>query len=356
MHAAATKPLAAVTLIPAPAPAKPVLPLPGSLRRAYGSYEDPREPETERLVAGRARGSRSGRPGRRRPCRGCRSRRRRSRGRVDASSKSAISAAVRVLDARELGRRRRRGGRGRPSLPAYASSSSARRSLPVATHVARHEQAAAHRQQVRDEADREAERLRDLRRVLVPADRVRREVLEHEARMRARLQLAARARDARLRVDHDARRVDRARDRRQREQRGCRVAARVGDRAARSGGKSSGKRVRPVAEPAGPRVLEAVPRRVERGVAQPVRAGEIDDDRAAGGSKRGRALVRRGRERRRRRRPRAPLRSWTKRRRDPFSRHGRGRTPPARERVGAERDAPRAPDAASTRSSVSCPA
>ena len=56
---------------------------------------------------------------------------------------------------------------------------------PRAARVAGRDQPAAHGQQVRDEADREAERLLDLGRVLVRADAVRRDVLEHEAGVRA---------------------------------------------------------------------------------------------------------------------------------------------------------------------------
>ena len=71
----------------------------------------------------------------------------------------------------------------------------------VGLHVTRREQAAAHGQQVGDEADRHPELLGDLRRVAVRADGVRREVLEHRAGVRRRLQRLAGARDARLRVD-----------------------------------------------------------------------------------------------------------------------------------------------------------
>ena len=76
--------------------------------------------------------------------------------------------------------------------------------VAVRLDVARGEEPAAHGEEVRNEADREAERLRDLGRVPVRSDGVRRDVLEDEARVRARLQLAARTGDARLRVDDDA--------------------------------------------------------------------------------------------------------------------------------------------------------
>jgi len=89
---------------------------------------------------------------------------------------------VGALDARELGRdtlgehphdRARRG-----CLREQRADSGVR------LHVTGGEQPAAHGEQVRHEADREAELLRDLRCVPVGADGVRREVLEHGARMR----------------------------------------------------------------------------------------------------------------------------------------------------------------------------
>ena len=76
------------------------------------------------------------------------------------------------------------------------------------SHVARGDEPAAERQQVGDEADRKAEGLLDLGLVLVCADLVRGDVLEHDAGMGARLQALAGARDPGLRVDDDARRVD----------------------------------------------------------------------------------------------------------------------------------------------------
>ena len=85
-----------------------------------------------------------------------------------------------------------------------------RRSSSTACGVAGGDEAAPDRQQVRDEADREAERLLDLglragaRPTLYGVD-----VLEHGAGVGARLQRAPGARDAGLRVDDDARRVER---------------------------------------------------------------------------------------------------------------------------------------------------
>jgi hypothetical protein len=48
--------------------------------------------------------------------------------------------------------------------------------------------------------------------MLVVADPVRRDVLEHEARVRARLQLAPGSRDAGLRIDDDRPRLDDSRE------------------------------------------------------------------------------------------------------------------------------------------------
>ena len=76
-------------------------------------------------------------------------------------------------------------------------------------HVARGDQAPANRQQVRRERDREAEQLRDLRYVLMGADPVRRDVLEHEAGVRRRLRRAAGACHPGHRVDDDGAPVDR---------------------------------------------------------------------------------------------------------------------------------------------------
>ena len=73
--------------------------------------------------------------------------------------------------------------------------------IGVGAEVTRREQASAHGQQVRHERDLEAELLRDLGAVAVRADRVRREVLEHGARVRAVLERPPGARHARFRVD-----------------------------------------------------------------------------------------------------------------------------------------------------------
>ncbi len=78
-------------------------------------------------------------------------------------------------------------------------------------HDTGREQPAPHRQEVRDERHREAEPRRDLRRMLVLAHAVRRDVLENGSGMRRRARRAARARHPRLRVDDDAGRLDRAR-------------------------------------------------------------------------------------------------------------------------------------------------
>ena len=147
-------------------------------------------------------------------------------------------------------------------------------------HVTRHEQAPANGEEVRDEADREAERLLDLRRVLVRAHAVGRQVLEHEAGVGARSQAAAGSRDARLGVDDHAGRLDRVRERCEREERRRGVAAGIGDQ--RAGRRPElGKRVAPARQIGRLRMLEAVPVRVCIGVAKPVAAGEIDDDRVA---------------------------------------------------------------------------
>ena len=143
---------------------------------------------------------------------------------------------------------------------------------------------------MRHEADVEAEHLRDLRLVLVRADAVRREVLEHGRRVRALLERAAGAGDAGLRVHDDARRVDRVRERREREQDRGRVAAGVRDqRPVRR--CQLRQRVAPVAERLRLRVLEAVPGLVRGRVGEAVRAGEVDDDCVRRRLERGRALV-----------------------------------------------------------------
>ena len=95
--------------------------------------------------------------------------------------------------------------------------------------------------------------------------------------MRRRLQRPPRAGDARLRVDDDADGLDRVHERREREQDGGGVAARVRDQRP-FGREELRDRVAPGAERAGGRMLEPVPLRIERGVVEPVRAREVDDD------------------------------------------------------------------------------
>ena len=122
---------------------------------------------------------------------------------------------------------------------------------------------------MRDEADRVPERLRDLGCVLVRADLVGRQILEHEAGVRALLQLAPRAGNARLRVDHDALRLDRVAQRLERKDRSSRVAARIRDQP--SGRREElRQRIAPVAEPLRLGVLEPVPLRVERRIGETV--------------------------------------------------------------------------------------
>ena len=205
---------------------------------------------------------------------------------VAPSVKTPSSAVSVALHARELGRDALGEHPHRPALSAYAASSSPRTSA-LGLHVTGREQAATHGQQVRDEADGEAELLRDLGRVAVGADRVRREVLEHDARVRRRRQRPAGAGDAGLRVDHRA--VDDAGERPEREQRGGRVAAGVRDQPAL-------RRVelrQAVAPGAGSRV---VPGLRQRRVGQPVGAREVDDDRVGRRLEGGRVGVREAEE------------------------------------------------------------
>ena len=96
--------------------------------------------------------------------------------------------------------------------------------------------------------DREAEQLRDLGHVLVGADPIGRDVLEHRAGMGRRLQRAARARHPGERVDDDGVGLDRVLQRREREQGRGRVAPGVRDQAPRVGDEL-GQPVDPVAEP-----------------------------------------------------------------------------------------------------------
>ena len=140
---------------------------------------------------------------------------------------------------------------------------------------------------MRHEADREAEELLDLGLVLVLADLVRRDVVEHGRGVGGGLERAAGARDARLRVDDHARLRDRAGDRAEREQRRGRVATGVGDQRP-DRRRELRQRVAPGVVPA--RVLEPVPLGVGVG-GEPVRAGEVDDDGVRGWLELGGGLV-----------------------------------------------------------------
>jgi hypothetical protein len=71
---------------------------------------------------------------------------------------------------------------------------------------------------VRREGDREAEQLRDLGHVLMRADAIRRDVLEHRAGVGRCLQRAAGARHPGEAVDDDGAGLDRVLQRREREQ------------------------------------------------------------------------------------------------------------------------------------------
>ena len=95
--------------------------------------------------------------------------------------------------------------------------------------VAGGDQSATDRQQVRRQRDGEAERLRDLRHVLVLTHLVRGHVLEHETCVRARLERPSCAGHPRLGVDDHVGRVDRVADRMQSEQRRGRIAAGIRD-------------------------------------------------------------------------------------------------------------------------------
>ena len=126
------------------------------------------------------------------------------------------------------------------------------------------------------EANGEPERALDLRRVPVRPDLVGREVLEDEARVRARRWAPAGTGDARLRVDDDVGRIDRGHERREREERGSRIAPGVRDE--RAGRRPQlGQPVLPASERRRSRVLPAVPLRVGRRL-QTVCTGEVDDD------------------------------------------------------------------------------
>ncbi len=223
-----------------------------------------------------------------------------------AVGEDADLGAVGALDARELGRDplRQHGHGGRCGVRRLERLAQ----IGGRGHVTGREQPALHRQQVRDEADREAERLRDLGRVLMRPDLVRRDVLEHGGRVRGRLQRPPGAGDARLRVDDDAGRLDRVHERREREQDRGRVAAGVRDQRAlpagtAPGSRSSSRRARPA---------PGARSRTTRDRARRRRAGA----RPRGRRRRRRPAARarpparaRGSRRRARRRPRAPPRS-----------------------------------------------
>ena len=228
----------------------------------------------------------------------------------------------------------------------------------VRLDVGRRDEPAPDGEEMRDEADGEAERLRDLRLVLVSPDLVGRDVLEHRAGVRARLEGLARAGDARLGVDdHAARRVDDPGERLERQQRGGRVAAGIRDQPGRRR-RELGDRIRPCLELGGERMREAVPLVVER--SRP----------SGGGRRRGRRPLRaraarapptardRGRRRRGRRRSPGPPRSSRRRERG-VRRCGRGGGRARSRRCPASESEPSANRSssgwASTRSSVSCP-
>src|SRR5580765_2213587 len=105
--------------------------------------------------------------------------------------------------------------------------------------------------------------------MLMGSDAVRREVLEDEARVRARLQLAARARHAGLGVDDDALRIDRVAQRLEREDRRGRVANRVGDERTRRR-EELRNRVAPAGKRLRSGMLEPVPLEIEGGLREAV--------------------------------------------------------------------------------------
>ena len=189
---------------------------------------------------------------------------------------------------------------------------------------------------MRHERDREAEQLRDLGRVLVRADRVRGDVVEHGGRVRAAPSASARRR--RCRTCRRPRRSPgrRSRDRRQREQGGGRVAARVRDQRGRWAARAPGARS------------------TSSGV-EPVRAGEVDDDRAGG---RLELALSSSRQQKTSSAPAASASSFGTKREGRRGRSARaaGR---ARRRLPASESEPSATSSssgwASTRSSVSCP-
>ena len=164
------------------------------------------------------------------------------------------------------------------------------------SHDTRREEPSPHRQEVRDEGHREPELRRDLGRVLVDADAIGRDVLQHDSGVGRRARRATGARHARLRVDDDARGLDRVCDRSEREQDRSRVAARIGDEppARRAQLREA---VRPRPERVGPRMLEAVPLGIDAGVVEAVRTGQVDDDAARRRLERCGFLVRKTEER-----------------------------------------------------------
>ena len=123
--------------------------------------------------------------------------------------------------------------------------------------------------------------------MLVRADSVGREILEHEAGVRARFQRAAGAGHSGLRVDDDSVRLDCLSDGRESKQRRSRVAARVRDQPARRRIELR-QCIAPLHERCGKRMREAVPVAVEVRVAKPVTAREVDDDRVYRWFERGR--------------------------------------------------------------------
>ena len=160
-----------------------------------------------------------------------------------------------------------------------------RRRALLERRVARREDAARHRHEVRREVDdrhlpREVrDGLLDLRRVAVVCHIVGAEVVVELREVVGLLRRAARARDARLRVDDDRIDIDemRARERREREDAGRREAASVADDLGiadlvavelREAVDALGFRIR---------VRHVVPRLVDTRIAEAVVSAEIDD-------------------------------------------------------------------------------
>ena len=112
--------------------------------------------------------------------------------------------------------------------------------------------------------------------MLVLADAIRRDVLEHHSGVRRRARSPSRTCHPRLRVDDDTGRLDLGGDRREREQCRGRVAAGVRDEPTRWR-MQLGKPIRPRGQPIGMRMLESVPLVVEAGIDEPVRSREVDD-------------------------------------------------------------------------------